>query len=111
MRVLIVNEEPLTRTALENVVAARSDVGHFDTACNAGDALDKLSKGFYDVLLLDPNMSEHAGTSLLDRLKNTDERVPGVVFVTSLENRATTSFAENSVDCSSKPLSPIRACN
>ncbi len=38
MRVLIVDDEPLAQTALANILAARPDVEHFDSANDAIEA-------------------------------------------------------------------------
>jgi DNA-binding LytR/AlgR family response regulator len=58
MRVLIIAGDPLAPTALANILATKSDVEHFDSASDVIDALDKLGKNSYDVLLLDINVSE-----------------------------------------------------
>lgn len=49
IRVLIVDDEPLAQTALANVLSARSDVEHFDSANDASEALDKLATDSYDI--------------------------------------------------------------
>jgi DNA-binding NarL/FixJ family response regulator len=46
---LIVDDEPLAQTALANVLSARSDVEHFDSANDASEALDKLATDSYDI--------------------------------------------------------------
>ena len=69
MRVLIVDDEPLAQTALANVLSARSDVEHFDSANDAVEALEKLATDSYDVLLLDINMLDLSGTRLVDQLR------------------------------------------
>jgi DNA-binding NarL/FixJ family response regulator len=43
MRVLIVDDELLAQTALTNILSARSDVEHFDSANDAIEALEKLA--------------------------------------------------------------------
>jgi CheY-like chemotaxis protein len=47
MRVLIVDDEGPAQTALANVLSARRDVEHFDSANDAGEALEKLSTDTY----------------------------------------------------------------
>ena len=61
MRVLIVDDEPLARSALANVLTERSDIEGCDSADDAFDAIEKLKKEIYDVLLLDINMPELSG--------------------------------------------------
>jgi len=69
MRVLIVDDERLAQTALANVLSARSDVEHFDSANDAIEVLEKLATDSYDVLLLDINMLDLSGTELVDQLR------------------------------------------
>jgi two-component system, LytTR family, response regulator len=108
MKILIVDDEPLARGVLENLVAARTDVGHFDSAGDAFEAYEKLAKSPYDVVLLDVNMPELSGIGLLDRLKNTGQIVPSVVFVTAYEEHAVTAFSKHAVDYVLKPFSSER---
>ena len=61
MRVLIVDDEPLSQMAVANILSARSDVEHFDSANDAIEALEKLATGSYDVLLVDINRLDLVG--------------------------------------------------
>lgn len=108
MRVLIVDDEPLAQTALANILAERSDVEHFDSATDAIEALDKLTKGSYDLLLLDINMPEMSGIELLDRLKKSDRPVPSIIFVTAHDEHAIVAFEKHAVDYVLKPFSNER---
>ena len=108
MRILIIDDEPLAQTALANILAKRRDVERFDSADDAVEALDKLSKETYDVLLLDINMPEISGIELLDRIKRHDRPVPSVVFVTAHEEYALTAFEKHAVDYVLKPFSAER---
>lgn len=65
MRVLLVDDERPAREALANVLSARSDVEHFDSANDASEALKKLATDSYDVLLLEINMLDLSNTQLL----------------------------------------------
>ena len=56
MRVLIVDDEPLARTALERALSARADIEILHSAKDAVQALDMMQTGQYDVLLLDIGM-------------------------------------------------------
>ena len=67
MRVLVVDDEPLARTALSNILSARNDVDSFEVASDAVEALDKLGRSSYDLLLLDINMPELSGIHLVDQ--------------------------------------------
>jgi two-component system LytT family response regulator len=108
MRVLIVDDEPLGQAALASVLAERSDVELFDLADDGVEALEKLGKNPYDVVLLDINMPELSGIELLDRLKARDEPLPSIVFVTAHDEHAITAFEKHAVDYVLKPFSTER---
>jgi two-component system LytT family response regulator len=108
MRVLIVDDEPLAQTALANILAARNDVEHFDSANDAIEALEKLATDSYDVLLLDINMPELSGTELVDQLRGRNPPLPSVVFVTAHDEHAIEAFEKHAVDYVLKPFSNER---
>jgi two-component system LytT family response regulator len=108
MRVLIIDDEPLARTALTNVLATRSDVELFDSASDAIEGLEKLANDSYDVLLLDINMPEVSGVEFLDQAKKLDHPMPAVIFVTAHEEHAVTAFEKHAVDYVLKPFSAER---
>jgi DNA-binding LytR/AlgR family response regulator len=105
MRVLIVDDGPLTQTALANVLSARSDVEHFDSAHDAVEALEKLATDSYDVLLLDINMADPSGTELVNQLRKRHSPLPSIVFVTAHVEHAIAAFEKHTVDYVRKPFS------
>jgi two-component system, LytTR family, response regulator len=108
MRILIVDDEPLARSALANLLVARGDVTHSDLAGDAVEALDRLTKTPYDVLLLDINMPEVSGIELLERLQSQKGPVPSVIFVTAHSEYAVAAFGGRAVDYVLKPFSASR---
>lgn len=80
----------------------------FDSANDVVDALEKLEKNFYDVLLLDTNMPGASGIDLLSRLKENGHALPAVVFVTAHEEYAIAAFEKHAVDYVLKPFNPER---
>jgi DNA-binding LytR/AlgR family response regulator len=108
MRVLIVDDEPLARTALEKILASRTDIQSFDSANDAIEAQDRLSKTDYDVMLLDVSMPELSGLELLSRLRHRERPVPSVVFVTAHAEYALAAFEKHAVDYIVKPFSEER---
>jgi len=56
MHVLIVDDEPLARTALAQILEARSDVEGFDSPNDVVEAQELLTRHTYDVMLLDISM-------------------------------------------------------
>src|SRR5271154_1154492 len=105
MRVLIVDDEPVAQTALANILSARSDVEHFDSANDAPEALEKLETDSYDVLLLDMNTLDLSGAELVDQLMKRDLPVPSIVFVTAHLEHAIAAFEKHTVDYVLKPFS------
>lgn len=108
MRVLIVDDEPLARNALENILAARSDVDSFECAEDAVAALEKLQNRTYDILLLDIKMPELSGIELIDCLSKRNQPLPSIVFVTAHHEHALAAFEKHAVDYVLKPFSEER---
>jgi two-component system LytT family response regulator len=108
MRVLIVDDEPLARSALESTLRSRLDVEGFETAADGDEALGLLEQHAYDVVLLDIQMPELSGIQLADRLKNCKSSVPSIVFVTAHNQHAVAAFERHAVDYVLKPFSEER---
>src|SRR5258708_26168938 len=92
VRVLIVDDEPLSRSSLENALRARNDIQTLDCANDAIDALELLQKKPYDVLLLDIQMPELSGIELADRLNKLRQPIPSIVFVTAHQHHSVAAF-------------------
>jgi len=105
MRVLIVDDEPVAQTVLANILSARSDVEHFDSANDAPEALEKLAADSYDVLLIDINGLDLSGAELVDQLGERNLPLPSIVFVTAHVEHAITAFEKHTVDYVLKPFS------
>jgi two-component system, LytTR family, response regulator len=108
MRVLIVDDEPLSRRALTDVVGARNDLETLDSATDAVEALELLRGKTYDVLLLDIHMPELSGIELADRLNKRRGPIPSIVFVTAHDQHAVEAFEKHAVDYVLKPFSTDR---
>src|SRR5215469_17418034 len=108
MRVLIVDDQPLAQTALANILSARSDVEHFDSANDTIEALEKLATDPYDVLLLDIDL-KLSGSQLVDHLlvdhRERDLPLPSIVFATAHVEHAVAAFERHTVDYVLKPFS------
>jgi two-component system LytT family response regulator len=105
MRVLILDDDPLAQTALANVLSARRDVEHFDSANNTSEALENLTANSYDVLLLDINMLDLSGTQLVGQLRERNLPLPSIVLVTAHVEHAVAAFERHTVDYVLKPFS------
>src|SRR5215469_14223156 len=108
MRVLIVDDEPLARKALEQTLLTRADIHRLDVASDAVEALDKIEKGSYDVVLLDIHMPEVSGIGLAAALSKRAQGSPAVIFVTAHHEHAVAAFESHAVDYVLKPFAPER---
>src|SRR6266567_6071165 len=108
MRVLIVDDEPLARRALEQTLLNRADIEKLDSANDAVEALDKIEKETYDVLLLDIQMPELSGIQLAISLNKRKRPAPTIVFVTAHHEHAIAAFESHAVDYVLKPFSQER---
>jgi DNA-binding LytR/AlgR family response regulator len=108
MRVLIVDDEPLVRTALERILTARPDVERFDSAADAFEAEECLNHNDYDVMLLDISLPARTGLELLDRIGQGQKPAASVVLVTAYAQHAVTAFEKHAVDYILKPFSAER---
>lgn len=104
MRVLIIDDEPLSRNAVENAVGERKDVESLNSAADAVEALEMLEKKSYDVLLLDIQMPKLSGVELADRLNNRRAASPAIIFVTAHDQHAVAAFKKHAVDYVLKPF-------
>jgi two-component system LytT family response regulator len=108
MRVLIVDDEPLARIALENALSSRKDIETLESANDAVEALERLEEKTYDVLLLDIHMPELSGIELADVLNKRRRPMPSIVFVTAHDEHAVAAFEKHAVDYILKPFSVDR---
>lgn len=108
MRVLIVDDEPLARDALEKILGDRDDVVGYDSAADAPEALTRLRENSYDVLLLDICLPELSGIELIDNLKKQERSLPSIIFVTAHDEYAVAAFEQHAVDYVLKPFSEQR---
>lgn len=108
MRVLVVDDEPLARTALANLLGQRTDVARFEMAENAQQALATLRSIPFDVLLLDIHMPDMSGLQLVECLSRHEPPLPAVVFITAYQEHAVEAFEKRAVDYVLKPFVPRR---
>ena len=107
MRVLIVDDEPLARSALQQALETREDVDELEVAKDAIEAREKIEEAGYDVLLLDIQMPELSGMDLAEWL-NKRPGAPAIIFVTAHHQHAIAAFEQHAVDYVLKPFSPER---
>lgn len=106
MRVLVVDDEPLARRRLVQLLAARADVEIVGQAEGGREALDLVALLRPDVLLLDIEMPGVDGIAVLKALPRTS--APAIIFVTAFQDHAVTAFELRATDFVVKPVSGER---
>ena len=104
-RILIVDDEAPARKRMQKLLSddAMADlVTDVDAAEDGVQALEKLSDGAFDVLLLDIQMPGLDGFDVLERIEP-DNR-PVVIFTTAFDEYAIRAFDANAVDYLLKPV-------
>jgi two-component system, LytTR family, response regulator len=106
LRVLIVDDEPLARAGIRDLVAR--DPG-FEVVGECGDgpsAIDAIRGLAPDLVLLDIQMPEPNGFGVIDAIG--PERMPPVVFVTAFDQFALRAFDVHALDYLLKPFDDER---
>lgn len=105
MRVLIVDDEPLARSALRRLLVAHPQVEIVGEADSTEAARRQVTSTQPDLVFLDIELGGGGdGFDLLDSL----ERRPIVVFVTAYAEHAVDAFTVEAVDFLLKPVEPAR---
>ena len=102
IRVLVVDDEPLGREMLKEMLqddAQATIVGEFVNGREAADAIQKLSP---DLVFLDVQMPELGGFDVLEILD--PEQLPQIIFVTAYDQYAVRAFEVHALDYLLKPF-------
>jgi two-component system LytT family response regulator len=102
IRVLIVDDEPLGRRAVRQLLAAYDDIEIAGEARNGKEAIRLLRHVSPDLMFLDVQMPELDGFAVLRSVE--PQYVPLVIFVTAFDTFAVRAFEENALDYLVKPL-------
>lgn len=104
LRLMIVDDEPLARQGLRELLAAQPDVAVIAEADGIQQAVALVEESRPDAVFLDIRMPEADGFQLFSRLNN----APPVVFVTAHAKYAVRAFDVQAVDYLLKPVEPRR---
>ncbi|HJQ41084.1 MAG TPA: LytTR family DNA-binding domain-containing protein [Thermoanaerobaculia bacterium] len=106
LRAMIVDDEPLCRRRIRELVGGRDDVVIAAECRDGNDARHALAAVQPDILFLDVEMP---GGSGLELLENIDwRRRPAVIFVTAHSSYAVQAFSARAVDYLVKPFKAER---
>jgi len=104
VRVLIVDDEPLARSAIRRLLAAHPTVEIVGEADSTDEARRAIERTKPQLIFLDIELGGGDGFDLLASL----EQPPIVVFVTAYAQHAVEAFAVDAVDYLLKPVAPER---
>ena len=104
LRILIVDDERLARSALRSTVAEQDHATVVGEAGTVDEAATLIEETRPDVVLLDVQMRGETGFDLLDRIDTPVQ----VVFVTAYDRYAVRAFEVNALDYLLKPVAPDR---
>ena len=107
MKILIVDDEPLARSRLQDLL---NDIGGHEIVGEAGngrEALTQVQRLHPDLVLLDIRMPELNGLEVAMHLSRF-ESAPAVIFTTAYGDYALNAFEANAVDYLLKPIRRTR---
>lgn len=105
MRVLLVDDEPLARALLRELLAAHPQVEVVGEASNGFEAVKRVAELAPDLLFLDIQMPKLSGFEVLELLGG---EAPATIFVTAHDEFALQAFEVHAVDYLLKPVEPAR---
>jgi two-component system LytT family response regulator len=105
VRALIVDDEPLARSLLGELLAAHDEIEVVGEAANGFEAVKQVGELAPDLVFLDIQMPKLSGFEVLELL---GDPAPAVVFVTAYDEYALAAFEVHAVDYLLKPVEPER---
>jgi two-component system, LytTR family, response regulator len=106
LRVVIADDERPARSFLAAMLRGFDDVKLIGEAANGAEAIELIERERPDLALLDLQMPEIDGLSVVRLLKKS--RMPLVAFVTAYDEYAVRAFELNAVDYLLKPVDRVR---
>jgi DNA-binding NarL/FixJ family response regulator len=80
IKILIVDDHPIVREGLKQILSDSIDMIVIDEASNGQEVLEKVWKNGYDVILLDISLPGRSGIDILKQLKNEKPKLPVLVL-------------------------------
>lgn len=102
IRVLIVDDEPLGRVVIREMLRAAPDIEIVGECANGHEAIRALNRLETDIVFLDVQMPEIDGFDVLRAIE--PDRIPLVIFVTAFDRYAVRAFEVHAVDYLLKPF-------
>jgi two-component system, LytTR family, response regulator len=105
LRVLIVDDEPLARRRVRDLLRTRDGVDVIGECEDGISAVERIAELRPDLVLLDIQMPGMDGIAVAERLA---EPRPTIVFVTAFDQHALRAFDVHAIDYVLKPFEPDR---
>jgi two-component system LytT family response regulator len=102
LRVLVVDDEPLGRRRVLELLKTEDDVRVVDTAADGAAAIEAIRTLRPDLVFLDVQMPRTSGFGVIDSIGV--ERMPFVIFVTAFDRYALRAFDVHALDYLLKPF-------
>jgi two-component system LytT family response regulator len=106
LRILVVDDEPLGRRAIRQLLLSQTDVEVVGEARNGREAVRLLQELKPDLVFLDVQMPEMDGFAVLRAIA--PQSLPVVIFITAFDTFAVRAFEINALDYLVKPLHETR---
>ena len=106
IRVLLVDDEPLAREMLREMLQSDPQVVILGESCNGREALEAIRTHSPDLIFLDVQMPEVGGFEVLASLR--EGHIPHVIFVTAYDQYAVRAFEVHALDYLLKPFDQER---
>lgn len=106
IRVLIVDDEPIARRGIRQLLAVHEDIEIAGEARNGREAVRMAQALAPDLMFLDVQMPELDGFDVLRQMD--PARVPVVIFVTAYDSFAVRAFEARALDYLVKPIAEAR---
>src|ERR1700742_2338884 len=106
IRVLIIDDEPLARERLRDMLAADSRIDIIGECVNGEQAIESIQQLSPDLVFLDVEMPGKDGFAVLESLD--PERLPVIIFVTAYDQYAVRAFEFQAIDYMLKPFDQER---
>src|SRR5215210_1669372 len=102
IRVLLVDDEPLARDMIREMLVDDPEVEIVGECVNGREAVEAIQEHNPDLIFLDVQMPEIGGFDVLETLKSV--HVPHVIFVTAYDQYAVRAFEVHALDYLLKPF-------
>src|SRR5262245_52574557 len=101
IRALVIDDEPLARAMIHEMLAGDADVEIVGDCANGREAIEAIERLRPDLLFLDIQMPDLGGFEVLEAIP--DDRAPYIVFVTAFDQFAVRAFEIHALDYLLKP--------